>query len=324
VATTVPLAAAPAIARGGPRLAVIGAGNYAQRTLLPALADLGVAPVVIAAPGGLSATLSGRQFGAARATSEIDAAIGAPDVDSVAILTRHDSHADLVVKALAAGKHVFVEKPLCTTRAGLEQIRAAHRAAGRILAVGFNRRWAPQVVQAARLLRDTSGPRTALFTINAGAIPGTHWTQDPSVGAGRIVGEACHFIDLARHLCGPIAGVRASTLRDRADTASITLEHQDGSISTILYISTGHPRFPKERLEVFAGGRVVAIDNYRRLHAHGWGLRAGDLALRQDKGHRGMMRAFVEAVRAGGPAPVGFDELAEVMTATFDAAGVTE
>jgi predicted dehydrogenase len=145
------------------------------------------------------------------------------------------------------------------------------------------------------------------------------------VGAGRIVGEACHFVDLARFLGGAaITAVRASTLGGHADTSSITLELANGSIATILYVSTGHARFGKERLEVFAGGRIVAIDNYRRLHAHGWPLRAGDFALRQDKGHREMVRVFVDAVRTGGPAPIPFDELAEVMDATFTAAGVAD
>jgi len=323
--TTISMPTARALAAGTPRIAVIGAGNYALRTLLPALRDADVSPVVVAAPGGLSATLTGRAFGAERVTSDIDAAITADDVDTVMIVTRHDSHADLVCRALAAGKHVFVEKPLCTTRAELEQIREVHARANRVLAVGFNRRWAPHTQQAARLLRDVSGPRTAILTINAGEIPASHWTQDPTAGAGRIVGEACHFVDLARFLCGtPIVAVRSSTLRGHADTSSMTLEHDDGSISTIVYVSTGHARFPKERIEVFAGGRIVAIDNFRRLHAYGWPLRSGALSLRQDKGQREMMRTFVEAIRTGGPAPIPFDEIAEVMTATFDAAGVKD
>ncbi|MBZ0232806.1 MAG: bi-domain-containing oxidoreductase [Deltaproteobacteria bacterium] len=314
-----------ALARGTPRIAVIGAGNYAIRTLLPALQDLGVAPVAIAAPGGLSAALSARSFGAARATSDVEEAISAPDVDTVFVLTRHDSHANLVCKALAAGKHVFVEKPLCTTREELRRIREAHRASGRLLMVGFNRRWAPQVQQAVRLLGDVSGPRTILITVNAGAIPGSHWTQDPNVGGGRIVGEACHFVDLARFLAGAaIVDVRASALGGHPDTSSITLAMADGSIATIAYVSTGHPRFGKERIEVFAGGRIVAIDNFRRLHAHGWPFRAGDLSLRQDKGHREMVRVVVDAVRNGGPAPIPFEELAEVMDATFSAAGVQD
>ncbi|CAN5769211.1 bi-domain-containing oxidoreductase [soil metagenome] len=322
--STIALADSPALAAGGPRIAVIGAGNYALRTLLPALREAGVSPVVIAAPGGLSATLTGRAFGAARATSDINAAITADDVDTVVILTRHDSHADLVCRALAARKHVFVEKPLCVTRGDLDRIRAAHRTAGRILSVGFNRRWAPQVQQAMKLLRDVPGPRTTMLTLNVGEIPATHWTQDLDIGAGRIVGEACHFIDLARFLCGsPIIRTRSTTLRGHADTASITLEHEDGSVSTILYVSTGHPRFPKERIEVFAGGRIIAIDNFRRLHAHGWTFRSGDISLRQDKGHAEMVRTFLDAVRAGGPAPIPFDEIAEVMTATFDAADVS-
>jgi predicted dehydrogenase/threonine dehydrogenase-like Zn-dependent dehydrogenase len=320
---TIELASSSRRPAGKPRIAVIGAGNYALRTLLPALRDAEVSPVVVAAPGGLSATLTGRAFGAERVTSDIDAAIAAEDIDTVMIVTRHDSHADLVCKALDAGKHVFVEKPLCTTRAELARIREAHARAKCVLAVGFNRRWAPQIEQAARLLRDVSGPRTVVITINAGAIPTSHWTQDPSSGAGRIVGEACHFIDLARFLVGhPITGTQHSTLRDHADTCSVTLEHADGSISTVIYIATGHPRFPKERIEIFAGGRTVTVDNFRRLHAYGWPLRAGAISVRQDKGQREMMRTFVASIRSGGPPPIEFAEIVEVMTATFDAAGV--
>jgi predicted dehydrogenase/NADPH:quinone reductase-like Zn-dependent oxidoreductase len=317
--------ASKALVRGGPRIAVIGAGNYALRTLLPALQQVGVAPVVVAAPGGLSASLSARAFGAARATSDVEEALSAPDVDTVFVLTRHDSHADLVCRSLAAGKHVFVEKPLCTTRADLARIREAHRGSDRLLAVGFNRRWAPQVQQAVRLLADVSGPKTVVITVNAGAIPGTHWTQDPGVGGGRIVGEACHFVDLARFLVGsPITRVHGLGLGGHDDTRAITLEMADGSIASIMYVSTGHARFGKERIEVFAGGRIVAIDNFRRLHAHGWPMRSGDLSLRQDKGHREMVSVVVDAVRSGGPAPIPFDELAEVMDATFTAAGVLD
>jgi predicted dehydrogenase/NADPH:quinone reductase-like Zn-dependent oxidoreductase len=321
---TIAIASARPVVAGGPRVALIGAGNYASRTLLPALRDAGISPVVIAAPGGLSAALSGRAFGAARATSDVDAAISSTDVDTVMIATRHDSHADLVCRALAAGKHVFVEKPLCTTPSDLARIREAHERADRLLMVGFNRRWAPHVRQASQLLSAVPGPRTAIFTINAGELPHSHWTHDPVVGAGRIIGEACHFIDLARFLCGPFMDVRATPLRGHTDTTSITISHQDGSISTIIYVATGHPRFPKERIEVFAGGRIVAIDNFRRLHAHGWPLRAGAFAVRQDKGQRDMMQAFVDAVRAGGPAPVAFDEIEEVTNATFTAAGMVD
>lgn len=308
-----------------PRIAVIGAGNYATRTLLPALRELGIAPAVVAAPGGLSAALGARSFGAERATSDIEAAIAADDVDTVLVLTRHDSHADLVCRALAAGKHVFVEKPLCTTRRDLDRIRDAHARSDRLLSIGFNRRWAPHVIATARLLVDVPGPRTTVLTVNAGAIPGSHWTQDPSQGAGRIVGEACHFIDLARFLAAsPIVRVVRQTLRGHPDTATVVLEHGDGSSSTIHYISTGHARFPKERIEIFAGGRILSIENFRRLTAFGWPIGTGDLALRQDKGHREMMRVFVDAVRRGGPAPIPFDEIAEVTAATFDAAGVTD
>ena len=312
---------ASSLAQGGPRIAVIGAGNFAARTLLPALAEAGVKPVVIAAPGGLSASLAGRTFGAERVTSDVDAAITAPDVDTVFILTRHDSHADLVCRALAAGKHVFVEKPLCTTLEDLERIKEAYGRANRMLMVGFNRRWAPHTRTAMDLLREVSGPKTIVMTINAGAIPGTHWTQDAVAGGGRIIGEACHFIDLARFLTGsPFTSVHASPLGGHSDSSTITLTHEDGSVSTIHYISTGHPRFPKERIEIFAGGRIIAIDNFRRLHAYGWPMKLPSLPSAQNKGHAPMVIALLDSLKRGVSLVIPSPELYEVAASAIVAA----
>jgi predicted dehydrogenase len=300
--------------------------------LLPALADLGVAPVVIAAPGGLSASLSARSFGAARATSEIDEAIHAPDVDTVFVLTRHDSHADLVCRALAAGKHVFVEKPLAVTDEEVDRIEAKmgtfsisaseiENVPFCLLMVGFNRRFAPQVLKMRELLAGVREPKAFVMTVNAGAIPPEHWTQDAEAGGGRIVGEACHFIDLLRHLAGAaITSHHVSAIRGvtgPTDRATITLGFADGSIGTVHYLSNGHRAFPKERLEVFAGGRVLQLDNFRRLRGYGWPGFSRMNLWRQDKGQDACVKAFVEAVRAGGPSPIPLEELLEVARLTI-------
>jgi predicted dehydrogenase len=216
---------------------------------------------------------------------------------------------------LAAGKHVLVEKPLALTLDELTRIEAAMRAAPRqLLMVGFNRRFAPQVVKIKQLLAATPGPKSLVMTVNAGAIPASHWTQDPQVGGGRLLGEGCHFVDLLRFLAdAPIEShvVQAMNAATR-DTATVLLRFADGSLGTIHYFANGSKAFPKERLEVFAAGRVLQLDNFRRLSGFGWpGFSTLNL-WRQDKGQAACARAFIDAVRRGGPSPIPLEQLIEV------------
>jgi predicted dehydrogenase len=209
---------------------------------------------------------------------------------------------------------VFVEKPLCLTLEELAAIQEAARDAGRLLMVGFNRRFAPHVRKLHELLAAVSGPKTFVMTVNAGAIAAEHWTQDRAVGGGRILGEACHFIDLLRHLAGHrITGwSRADMASTTGDTATLQLQFEDGSMGTIHYLANGSKSFPKERLEVFAAGCVLQLDNFRRLTGYGWpGFHRSSL-WRQDKGQAACAAAFVRAVHAGGPAPIPLPELLEV------------
>lgn len=327
-AQTVPLRPRPAEAGGRPRSAtpvpplvsVIGAGNYVGAVLLPALAASGARLGRIASTGGASSVHLGRKFGFAEATTDTDALIADPGCDAVVVGTRHDTHADFVVRALQARRHVFVEKPLALTLAELQAIEAAAAAAPAcIVMVGFNRRFAPLVRRMRQLLAAAPGPKALVMTVNAGAIPPQHWTQDESVGGGRLLGEACHFVDLLRHLAGaPIvhqtmAGMASAT----SDTASITLRFADGSLGTVLYLANGSKSFPKERLEVFAAGGVLQLDNFRRLAGFGWPGFGSARLWRQDKGQNACMAAFVEAVRQGGPSPIAFDELLEVSRAAI-------
>ena len=266
-----------------------------------------------------------------------------PGSAALVITTRHDSHARMVLQGLAAGKAVFVEKPLCLTLEELGEIetvlvpslpRSARECAadalrpkadwtlerprllprwsvgarvelGRrcpapLLMVGFNRRFAPQVQKIKELLAGVTGPKAFVMTVNAGAIPAEHWTQDPAVGGGRIVGEACHFIDLLRFLAGaPIVRAEAMAMDSATgDSVSIQLGFEDGSLGTVHYLANGSKAFPKERLEVFAAGRVLQLDNFRRLTGFGWpGFKKMNL-WRQDKGQRACAAAFVQALRA--------------------------
>jgi predicted dehydrogenase/threonine dehydrogenase-like Zn-dependent dehydrogenase len=305
-----------------PTLGFIGAGNYATAVLIPAFAATGARLHTVASAGGVSGVHAARKFRLANATTDTAALLAEPAIDSVVVTTRHDSHARFVLAARAAGKHVFVEKPLCLALDELERIAAAYREPSPLLMVGFNRRFAPHVQRMRALLASTPGPKSIVVTVNAGAIPASHWTQDPAVGGGRIVGEACHFIDLARHLAGaPIRGHSAHALASAtADSATISLTFDDGSIAAVHYLATGSKAFPKERVEVFAGGRVLQLDNFRRLTGFAWPAFSSLRLWRQDKGQRACAQAFVDTVKSGGAAPIPLAELLEVSRVTIEIA----
>jgi predicted dehydrogenase/threonine dehydrogenase-like Zn-dependent dehydrogenase len=323
---TVVLASPPHATTGDTiSVAFVGSGNYATSVLIPAFKAAGARLTTIASRGGVSGVHAGRKHGFQQTTTD-PAGVMADGAAVVAITTRHDSHAGLVVDALAAGKHVFVEKPLALTLTELNQIEHAYTGE-RLLMVGFNRRFAPLVRKTQALLTGIREPKVLIMTVNAGAIPADHWTQDPKIGGGRIVGEACHFIDLLRFLTGaPITGFRAASMGRESSTAvaddkaTITLHFADGSLGIIHYLANGHKSFPKERLEVFAGGRVLQMNNYRNLIGFGW-PRLKKLKLwRQDKGQRACVAAFIDAVRRGRASPVPFDELLEVSRVSIEVA----
>jgi len=299
----------------------IGAGSYASKILIPAFQKTRAHLVSIASNRGLSTAFAGRKFGFQEATTDVDALLANPAIDTIAIATRHNSHAELVCRGLKAGKHVFVEKPLALTAEQLDRIEQVYYSLPepRILMVGFNRRFAPHTMRMRELLKTIKGPKTLVYTVNAGSIPIDHWTQNPAVGGGRIVGEACHFVDLLRFLAGGPAK-DLHIVRQSSDTITITIAYENGSVGTIHYFATGHRTFPKERLEVFADGRVLVLDNFRRLTGYGWpGFRSMRL-WRQNKGATEMAAAFVNAIRAGDQVPIPFEELMEVSRSTLEAA----
>ena len=307
-------------AAGGCRVALIGAGSFARSTLLPALARTGASLTAIASASGVSAQHAARRFAAATATTDTAAVLSDAQTDAVIIATRHGGHADLVCRALQAGKHVFVEKPLALDVEQLSRVIAAAEAApDRQLAVGFNRRFSPHTRAVAAALQRRCEPVSLRMCVNAGFIPADHWTQDPAVGGGRIIGEGCHFIDLLRHLAGcDIRTVAAVCPPGRDDQMAIVLGFADGSTGSIDYLPNGSKQYPKETLEAVCEGRIVRIDNFRRTQS--WGGRSVRCRTwRQDKGHRAEMTAFVEAVRTGGPALMPLAGLVNVTLASFAA-----
>lgn len=309
-------------------VAFLGAGNYAGRVLIPAFAEAGAQLATVVSSGGISAVHSGKKHGFANASTDAADALGDDTVDTVVIATRHDAHAEQVLAALEAGKHVFCEKPLCLTLEELAAIETEKSARpGQQLMVGFNRRFAPHVVQMKSLLDKIDQPKTFMMTVNAGAIPPDHWTQDPAVGGGRIVGEGCHFIDLLRHLAGaPILAHHAIALGShpaipvRDDKAVITLQFADGSMGVIHYLANGHSAVPKERLEVFAAGRVMQLDNFLRLKLHGWSSEKGAKLWKQDKGQTACATAFMQSVRGEAPPAIAEDEVFEVSRVSIEVA----
>jgi len=326
---TVMLEAKPVAVADKAVVGFVGAGNYASRMLIPAFKAAGATLQAISSAGGTNAVVAGRRSGFAEATSDTDDLIADERINTIAIATRHNSHARFTAQALRAGKNVFVEKPLALTYDELEQVRSAHSESGAHLMVGFNRRFAPQVQTMKRLLDSVTAPKSFVMVMNAGAIPADHWTQDPEVGGGRIIGEACHYIDLMRFLAGaPITSVQARRMGDTnaeavcEDKAAITLGFEDGSFGTIHYLANGGASFAKERIEVFAAGRTLQLNNFLKLRGFNWpGFKKQNLR-RQDKGQTACANAFVKAVETGGPTPIAAEELFEVAKVTIDVAEI--
>ena len=314
-----------------PVMGFIGAGNYASRVLIPAFKAAGAKFHTLATAGGINSVVHGEKAGFFDASTDTHDMLTNDEINTVAIVTRHDSHARFVAQALEAGKHVFVEKPLAIDFDGFGQVQTAYKRAhdsgnGPQLMVGFNRRFSPQVQKMKALLEPVKEPKSFIMTMNAGVIPADHWTQDNAVGGGRIIGEACHFIDLMRYLAGcEIVSVEARRMGDypgmpvTEDKASITLGFVDGSFGTILYLANGASNFPKERIEVFAAGGVLQLDNFRKLKGFGWkGFKKMNL-WKQDKGQNACAAAFLEGIQAG-KAAIPVDEIFEVARVSLEAA----
>jgi predicted dehydrogenase len=308
------------------KLGMLGAGLFANATLLPAIKKVTEIQLIgIASASGMHAQHSGQKFGFTYACSDDEQILNDPEVNTVAILTRHDTHADLTIRALKAGKNVFVEKPLAITVDQLEKvsIQLQNTNAG-LLMMGFNRRFAPLALELTRFLQSRSEPLYAHYRVNAGYIPLNHWTQDPEQGGGRIVGEGCHFVDFVTFLVGsaPVS-VQTQALPNlgkyREDNVSMTFGFADGSTAIVDYLANGDKSFAKERVEVFCAGRIAVLDDYRSLlMVENGNRKVIKSAFKQDKGHFGEMLALVKGLRDG-VAPIPYEQLLGVSRAMFAA-----
>ncbi|SDB12098.1 Predicted dehydrogenase [Pseudidiomarina indica] len=301
--------------------AFLGAGNYASRVLIPGFKAGGAKLHTLASSGGVSGVHHGKKLGFTYTVTDETEIYNDSESNTVVIATQHNLHAKQALLALNAGKHVFVEKPLALTLEELDELEAAYEqtAGKQHLMIGFNRRFAPLVQLMKKLLSSTQQPKSFIMTMNAGAIPAEHWTQDPNVGGGRILGEACHYIDLMRFLAGSeITDFNATKMGDvpgvevSEDKASITLTFADGSFGTIMYLANGGKSFPKERIEVFSNDAVLQLDNFKALRSYGWPGFKGKKLLSQDKGQNACAAAFIQAIQQGKPTPILADEIFEV------------
>jgi predicted dehydrogenase/threonine dehydrogenase-like Zn-dependent dehydrogenase len=295
------------------KVSFLGSGNYATSILIPAFKSANVDLRTIVSIAGVSGAYSGRKFGFIETTTDSDQLFNETANDVIVIATRHNTHANFVLKALKAKKNVFVEKPLCLTLEELDKIETTYSPSN-ILMVGFNRRFAPQVQKIKGLLKNINSPMSMVMTVNAGNIPKDHWTQDLEIGGGRIVGEVCHFIDLLRFLVGKIITNYQIQFMDSLtkDNVDIQLTFDDGSIGSIHYYANGSKSFPKERLEIFAEGGILQLDNYKTLRGFDWpGFKKMSL-WRQDKGQKACVKTFVDLVMNGNISPIPIEEIFEV------------
>jgi len=332
-------------------LGILGAGNFASAVLLPALHKIPhVERIGIASASGLTAQAAAGRFGFRYATGDESQVLNDPAINTVAILTRHHLHAQQVLAALAAGKHVFCEKPLAINEEELKEISVTLSRIGDKgqesegvsthnpqlatlsslprypqLMVGFNRRFAPLALHLHEFIHGRQEPLVAHYRVNAGYLPLNHWLHDPQQGGGRIIGEGCHFVDFMTFLVGePPSSVTAQALPDtgryREDNAVLTFTFPDGSLGVLTYLANGDKSFPKERIEVFTSGCVAVLEDYRSLEMFRDGRRRVLRSrLRQDKGHRAEWETFVTAILEGGSAPIPYAHLLGVTRATFAA-----
>lgn len=307
-------------------VAIIGAGNFTQSTILPTLKGSDIPVKYIVSSEGLSSTQLAKKFGVPYSTTDINSVLEDESVEGIVITTRHNQHASMVKECLKASKHVFVEKPLALNSEELDSIIEIGNHSGKSISVGFNRRFSPHVLKMKELLGDQPGEMNIIATMNAGFIPKDSWVQDPDVGGGRIIGEACHYVDLIQALTGSLVqSVCMQALgenpEETTDNATILLKMENGSSGVINYFANGHKSYSKERVEVFWQGKNLILDNFRKLYGYGFGGIFSNTILRtkQDKGHKNQFDLLLKNWKRDGSPLSPFEEIINTTRATFAA-----
>ena len=303
-------------------VSVIGAGNYSKRIIMPHLAQTKASLQTITSRNGFDSTFLANKFNFKESSTNTDKIWSDPGTNTVFILTRHNSHAEFIIKALKSGKNVFVEKPLCTTEKELESILKAFKetrnndGTGPILMVGFNRRFSKFSRLIKKELNNIKSPKSFIYTCNAGFIDKDHWTNNYKIGGGRLIGEACHFLDLIMYLVdSSISDLNIFCTKDDKkcpDTFSLNVKFNDGSIGNINYFANGNKNYQKEQLDVFAGGRIYQIRNFLKLKTWGSSTLKTMRNFKQDKGQKLCVNEFINAVDSSSESPISFEDIYEV------------
>jgi len=303
------------------KIGIIGAGNFASATMVPALKKANAKIKYIASAQGLSAKILAKKAGAENATSDYSVILNDSEVDLAIISTRHNLHAKIVLEALHAGKSVFVEKPLCLNVSELDDIIHAYDSSIQnvTLTVGFNRRFSPLAKKMKNLVGE--GAKNIIATMNAGFIPSEVWVHDLEVGGGRIIGEACHFIDLCSYLAGSeVTAVCMNALgqnpQENTDNASILLRYENGSNAVINYFANGSKSYAKERVEVFSQEKILILDNWRELKGYGF-KGFSKMKNRMDKGHQAQFTMLIDRLKNGGEPLIPFESIVNTTKASF-------
>ena len=302
---------------------IIGAGNFTSAMILPCLKKTPANLKFISSSSGLSGTTLAKKYKISNSTTDNSLIFDDKDVDLVMITTRHNSHANLVIESLKSGKNVFVEKPLALNQDELDKIIEAYSLSGKTLTVGFNRRFAPLAIQMKKVLGSVNSPMNIIATMNAGFIPSKVWVHDMEIGGGRIIGEACHFIDLITYLSGSKVkavcmnsmGIQAN---ENTDNASILLKYENGTSAVINYFSNGSKAYSKERIEVYHQEKTLVMDNWRKLHGFGFSI-FNSSSSGQDKGHQNQFDLLLSSIQNGGDQIISFDEIVNTTKASFAA-----
>ena len=313
--------------KGGPgTMAIVGAGNFTQAMIMPALKRAGAKMKYVVSSGGLSSTTLAKKYGVPHSSTDLNAVLADTDVDGVVITTQHNHHARMTIQSLKAGKQVFVEKPLTLKIEELDDIISTVEETGNTVTVGFNRRFSPHAEKMRLLLGKRPGPMNIIATMNAGYIPPEVWVHDLEAGGGRIVGEACHYVDFITYLTSSkVVEVSMHAMgtdpKENTDNASIHLKYENGSLGVINYFSNGHKSYSKERLEIYYQSKNLIMDNFRRLDGFGFGRGYSSkiLKTKQDKGHNKQFELLTKRWEEGGEPLIPFDEIVNTTKATFAA-----
>jgi predicted dehydrogenase/threonine dehydrogenase-like Zn-dependent dehydrogenase len=302
------------------KIAIVGAGNFTKMTMLPLMKNQNIKYIV--SKGGLTAKALAQKHKIPFSSSSYDEILKDPEISWAFITTRHDLHAPMVIKALENGKSVFVEKPLCLNMDELENILKAHSEFKGQIMVGFNRRFSPHIQKIKSVVQDSS-PKNMIATMNAGFIPSNVWVHDMVVGGGRIIGEACHFMDLLSYISGSkikkiCMNALGSNLSDNTDNASILLSFENGDTGVINYFSNGNKAYSKERLEIYYDEKTIIMDNFRETTAYGV-KSFSKLKTKLDKGHKDQFNTLLEVIKRGGPAPIPLESIVNTTKASFAA-----